>query len=110
MSDHVAGWDWDPMVRYAMKGNVMKALSSNRDLYDYLLLLSSELKRRGSTALSEAVAFASSQGSSSSTEFLGESRIVIRRVLNEENGALIDQERADLSDVLKQLDEALNGR
>ena len=97
------------MVRDAMRGNVMKTLSSNRDLYDYLLYLSSELKQRGSKALSEAVAFASSQGSSSSTEFLGESRVALRRVLNEENGTLSNQERADLSDVLKQLDESLNG-
>lgn len=88
----------------------MKTLSSNQDLYDYLLFLSSELKQRGLAVLSEAVTFASSQGSSSSTEFLGESRIALKRVLKEENGALTDQERAKLSAVLKQLDEALNGR
>lgn len=85
----------------------MKALSSNKDLYDYLLLLSSELKQRGETTLSEAVLFAAGQASSLSTEFLGESRIALRQVSNEENGVLTKQERADLSSVLKQLDEAL---
>ena len=81
------------MVRDAMKGNDMKTLSSNRELYDYLLSLSAELKQRGAAGLSEVVAFASAQGSSSSTEFLGESRIALRRVLTEENGALTDQQR-----------------
>jgi len=98
------------MVRDAMKGNDMKTLSGNRELYDYLFSLSAELKQRGATALSEAVAFASAQGSSSSTEFLGESRIALRQVLQEEKGALTDEQRAELSDVLKQLDAALDGR
>ena len=88
----------------------MHTLSSNRDLYEYLLSFTAELKRRGLTTLSEMVAFASSQGSSSSTEFLGESRIALKRVLHEENGALTTQERADLLDVLTQLDKALNDR
>lgn len=91
-----------------MKGEAMKTLADNRELYDYLLFLSAELKRRGAAALSEAVAFASAQGSSSSTEFLGESRIALRRVLSEENGALSDQQRNDVMDVLKQLGAALD--
>jgi hypothetical protein len=88
----------------------MKSLSSNRDLYEYLLSFSSELKRQGLLALSETVAFASGQASSSSTEFLGESRIALRQVMSEEKGVLTSQERAELLDVLRQLDEALNGR
>ncbi len=90
-----------------MRGNATKALSGNRDLYDYLLCLASELKQRGSTALSEAVAFAAAQASSLSTEFLGESRIALRRVSKEENGVLTKPERADLLDVLRQRDEVL---
>jgi hypothetical protein len=88
----------------------MKALSSNRELYDYLLFLSSELKQRGSTALSEAVAFAIGNAASFSTEFLGESRIALKRVLSQENGILTGQERADLCNVLGQLDKALDRR
>ena len=87
----------------------MKALSSNRDLYEYLLLLAPMLKQRGATALSEDVQFASRLASTiPATEFLGESRIALRRVLDEENGILNAQERTDLCDVLRQLDSAFN--
>ncbi len=89
----------------------MKPFSNNRELYEYLLFLSAELQKRKFEELSEAVAFASRQAASNiSTEFLGESRIALRRVLKEEDGILTVQERADLSDVLKQLDEALDRR
>jgi hypothetical protein len=92
-----------------MKGNGMKTFSSNRELYDYLLSLSSELKQRGAAPLSEAVEFAMAQASSSSTEFIGESRIALRRVLREEHGVLSDSQLADLSDAIKQLDAAIDG-
>lgn len=89
----------------------MKALSNNRDLYEYLLFLASVLQQRGSATLSEIVQFASRQASTfPATEFLGESRIALRRVLDEENGILNDQERTDLRDVLKQLDRAFKRR
>jgi len=87
----------------------MKTLSNNQDLYEYLLFLDSVLKQRGATALSGIVQFASMQASTfPATEFLGESRIALRRVLDEENGILNEQERTDLRDVLKQLDSAFN--
>jgi hypothetical protein len=89
----------------------MKPFSNNRELYEYLLFLAAELQKRKFKELGEAVAFASRQAASNiSTEFLGESRIALRRVLKEEDGILTVQERADLSDVLKQLDEALDRR
>jgi|HubBroStandDraft_2_1064218.scaffolds.fasta_scaffold608009_2 hypothetical protein len=89
----------------------MKPLSNNREFYEYLLYLAAELKKRKFDELSEAVTFASRHASSNiSTEFLGESRIALRRVLKEENEVLTVQGRADLSDVLKQLDEALDKR
>jgi hypothetical protein len=88
----------------------MKPFSNNRELYEYLLSLAAELKKRKFEELSEAVSFASRQAAGMSTEFLGETRIALRRVLKEEDGILTVQERADLSDVLRQLDEALDGR
>ena len=89
----------------------MKKLSGFKELYDYLVFLTSELKQRGSEELSKSVDHARCCSASNiSTEFLGESRIALQRVLTEEKGILTDQERADLSDVLKQLDEALNSR
>lgn len=89
----------------------MKALSNNRELYDYLVLLISALKERGAEALSKEVDHARRCSASNiSTEFLGESRIALRRVLKDENGVLTQQERGDLLQVLKQLDDALDGR
>jgi hypothetical protein len=88
----------------------VKLFSNNRELYEYLVFLAAELKKRKFEELSEAVAFASRRISDMSAEFLGESRIALRRVLKEEDGVLTIQERADLSDVLKQLDEAFDKR
>ena len=89
----------------------MKRLSNNRDLYEYLVFLAAELKIRKLEELSEAVSFASRHAASNiSTEFLGESRIALNRVMDEENGVLTAQERADLSCVVKQLNDAFNGR
>ncbi len=88
----------------------MRCFSSNRDLYEYLLSLAAELKKRKFDELSEAVAFASCQAAGLSTEFLGESRIALRRVLEEAGGILTDQERNDVSGALKQLDDAFDKR
>lgn len=89
----------------------MKYLRDNRELYEYLLLLSVALKKYGADELSELVENASHQiVSAISTEFLGESRIALRQVLKDGNQILSEQERADLLDVLSQLGKALEGR
>jgi hypothetical protein len=88
----------------------MKILSSNEDLYEYLLFLASALKQRKSVALSEAVGLAIGNAASFSTEFLGESRIALKQVLDQENGVLTDQERTDLQDAWKQLDKIFDER
>jgi len=88
----------------------MKTLHSNQELYDYMLSLMSTLKKRGADVLSETVDFARNQASGLSTEFLGESRIALRRVANQEGNVLTEEERTDLLDVLRQLDEALDKR
>lgn len=86
----------------------MKSMSSNRDLYEYLSSLSLTLKSRGLRELSDSLDFAMGQASSSSTEFLGESRIALQRILNEEHGALTGEERVTLAGVLEQIEKALN--
>ncbi len=88
----------------------MKVFSSNRDLYDYLLALQARLESRGANALGDVVGIAIGNASSMSTEFLGESRIALRQVWKEDCGILGDQERCDLSDVLKQLDTVMGRR
>jgi hypothetical protein len=85
-------------------------LSSNQDLYDYLRRLICELQKAGATTLVHAVSFAADQASSMSAEFLGESRLALRQVLDQENGALSQSQRADLESVINQLDDALDRR
>jgi hypothetical protein len=88
----------------------MKRLESNCELYQYLLLLVSKLRERGALDLATLVEFGTKQASGMSTEFLGESRIVLRHLMEREQGILTDIERKEVGDVLKQLDEALDHR
>ena len=83
-------------------------LNSNQDLYDYLVRLANELKGRGAIELSDFAANALGQAASMSTEFLGESRIALQRIIHEEKGALTASERADVGDALRQLAAALD--
>jgi hypothetical protein len=82
----------------------------NKQLYDYLADIGAKLKARGSLELREAVLAASRTAAViPNTEFLGESRIALRRVQNEQT-VLTENERHELLDVLRQLDEAFNRR
>lgn len=97
------------MVLYAI-GRDMRALASNQDLYEYLLQLLADLRSAGADGLADSVAFAASQAPSASTEFLGESRIALRKVLDQEGGALGRQERTQLLNVIEQLNQVLDRR
>ena len=84
-------------------------LSSHQDLYDYLIWLAQSLNARQKTDLGALAADASQQaGATTSTEFLGEARIALRRILKEESGALSQTERTDMEDVVHQLTAAIN--
>jgi hypothetical protein len=86
-------------------------LSSNRDLYEYLVSPESQLRSRGWQDLSKVVAAAAGAANTiPATEFLSESRIALKRVLAEESGILSQIERADLQYVLSQLEEAFDRR
>jgi hypothetical protein len=94
-----------------MKGVIkMKRFSNNTELYQYLVSLAADLNGLRFCELSEAVTHASRQASGMSTEFLGESRIALRRVMRERGDALNAEQRSDLFGVLKQLDDALDKR
>ena len=70
----------------------MKRLSNNAELYQYLLSLSKALEERNAKELAEIVTHASRMAVSNiSTEFLGESRIALRKLINEERGILTSQ-------------------
>ena len=88
----------------------MERLKSNSELYQYLVHLVSQLRTRGATDLADSIEFASQQASGISTEFLGESRIALRKLLEKEHGILTGTEREEASDILKQLDAALDRR
>jgi hypothetical protein len=85
----------------------MTKLNSNTDLYNYLLSLSNLLADRGSPQLAESVRFAARQSTGLSTEFLGESRIALKAVLDKEKGILGLAERDELIGVVSQIDFAL---
>jgi hypothetical protein len=85
-------------------------LENNRELYDYLAAIGAPLDTRGAVELSRIVLAASRTAwGIPVTEFLGESRIALRRVENEQN-VLTESERLELLDVLRQLDEAFGRR
>jgi len=88
----------------------MEQLKSNSELYQYLVRLISRLRTRGAAELADSVEFASRQASGISTEFLGESRIALRKLLEKEHGILTETERKEASEILRQLDAALDGR
>jgi hypothetical protein len=95
-------------IRDAQPSGENMYLPSSQALYDYLLRLAQDLEFRGQAALCELAVSASKQAASSSTEFLGESRIALRRILREEKGTLSQLERAEIEDVLRQITAAIN--
>lgn len=89
----------------------MKPFSNNQEFYDYLTLLISRLHERGFHDLAKPLEFAASQASSNSTEFLGESRIALRQLLDENPvQALTEPEIAEVHSALRQLDTAFLNR
>jgi len=87
----------------------MMQLSSNSELFEYLRSLSKMLEERQDTELSEAVvAHACRMSPFMSTEFLGESRIALKRLLKKEHGVLNSEERHDVKEVLSQIDAAFD--
>ena len=85
-------------------------LRDNQQLYDYLVAMSTRLNSRGAVELSRDVLAASRAAATIPvSEFLGESRIALRRVENEQT-VLTDEECSDLRDVIRQLDEAFTRR
>jgi hypothetical protein len=75
----------------------MKQLTSNRDLFDYLVSLSGILKERNESELAEEVLSAAKTAAGNmSAEFLGESRNALRRT------------QRNVQSVLAQLDAAFD--
>jgi hypothetical protein len=89
----------------------MKRLASNAELYEYLTALSKILEERGAKRLAEVVFHASQTAAGNMiTEFLGESRFALRRVVKGDRGALTKEERDKAKHVLLQLEEVFEKR
>jgi hypothetical protein len=85
-------------------------LKNNEQLYDYLLSMIAKLNARGAAELSRVVMDASRHAAAvPKTEFLGESRVALKRV-KEEQIVLTQEELSELGDVVRQLDEAFSQR
>ena len=85
-------------------------LDNNQQLYDYLVALGAKLNAREAVHLSRVVLAASrTVATIPGTEFLGESRIALRRVETAQTG-LTEDERLELRDIVRQLDEAFSRR
>jgi hypothetical protein len=84
--------------------------SKNEDLYNYLLSLISILKERDRDDLGKQIEFATKQASSSSAEFLGESRIAMKEVLLKTDSSLNQKEKSDLIGALTQIGNVLDKR
>jgi hypothetical protein len=85
-------------------------LDNNQQLYDYLVALGAKLNAREAVDLSRVVLAASrTVATIPGTEFLGESRIALRRVETAQT-VLTEDERLELLDIVRQLDEAFSRR
>lgn len=85
-------------------------LSSSQELYDLLIGLALELRARGATGLAEAIDFATGQAGTSITEFVGESRIALRRVAAESEDVLSASESEHIREVIQQIDSRFQDR
>jgi hypothetical protein len=88
----------------------MRPLAGNNELLEYLRNLEAILCSRGCEDLAEVVQKAGRLASGLSTEFLGESRIALRRVAESAPKVLTNSEIQTVKDVLLQLDSALENR
>src|SRR5712664_1382573 len=91
-----ARWGQNHLFLHALIVGFIMKLSSNKQLYEYLVSLSAELKSAHADELSALVTKASrTAGGIPITEFLGESHIALRRVSAEENGILSNEKHAE---------------
>ena len=88
----------------------MKTVSNNQELYDYLLFLIPALRDRGGRAIEQGRDGCSRQRIIHCLRVFRGIWNRIAAVLKDENGVLTQQERDDLLQVVKQIDDAFNGQ
>ncbi len=86
-------------------------LADEGELYKYMRSLSSVLRSRNASSLSETVARAAATAAGNmSTEFLGESRIALKRVASLGITFLSVDELKRVNDVIEQINDAFDRR
>ena len=81
----------------------MIKLENNEALQEYLVSLAKRLEATSAAPLASYLHFAARQAPGLSTEFLGESLIALKKVLDGEAGVLASSEREDLLNVISQV-------
>jgi hypothetical protein len=85
-------------------------LKSNRELYEFMGVLTSRLRALGATTLEVVVETARHHAAGMNTEFLGESRIALRRVLKDGRRVLTPADLDEIRDIVSQIDAAFGGQ
>jgi hypothetical protein len=88
----------------------MKPFASNNELYEYMQWLASTLQARGASDLATRVMSACHTAIGLSTEFLGESKLALKEVIESESSPLSEAEQKDLLSAMSQVDVALRRR
>lgn len=81
-------------------------LQNDKELFDYLLWLSGELKSKGDAELAEEVRIASRFASGSPSEFLHEAQAVLKKVRTNCASVLSETQLADAASVIGQIETA----
>jgi hypothetical protein len=85
----------------------MPKLQNNTELYQYLLALADRLEGTSAAPLATHLQFAAGQATGLSTEFLGESLIALKKVLDGENGVLKNSDREELRSLISQIESVV---
>jgi hypothetical protein len=85
-------------------------LSSNADLYEFLLLLANLMETQSHHQSAGKLGFAANQASGLSTEFLGEELLALKQTSEEIGDKMEEQQRNDLADAIRQLESAFRAK
>lgn len=83
-----------------------RQLQNDKELFDYLVWLSSELNSKGKSELAEEVRIASRFASGSASEFLHEAQTVLKKVRADCTSVLSEAQLADAASASEQIETA----
>ena len=83
-----------------------RTFQNDKELFDYLVWLSGELKSKGKSELAEEVKIASRFASGSPSEFLHEAQTVLKKVKANCISVLSETQLADAASAIEQIESA----